>query len=71
MESNNVALEFLREGQRHQFAEPPNDLVAETSYRSAVQTAPKWGEPYHWLGAVLERRGKTKEAIEAYQQRLN
>jgi hypothetical protein len=41
MESNNVALEFLREGQRHQFAEPPNDLAAETAYRSAAQTVPE------------------------------
>jgi tetratricopeptide (TPR) repeat protein len=71
MESNKVALKSLREGQRHQFAEPPNDVAAETAYRSAVQTASEWGEPYHWLGTVLERQGKTKEAVEAYQQAIN
>jgi hypothetical protein len=71
MESQNVALEFLREGQRHQFAEPPNDLAAETAYRAAVQTAPEWGEPYHWLGAILERQGKTKEAVECTSRRFS
>jgi tetratricopeptide (TPR) repeat protein len=70
MGSHNVALEFLREGQRHQFAEPPNDRAAETAYRSAVQSAPEWGEPYHWLGAALERQGKTHDAVEAYQQAI-
>ena len=67
MGSHNVALEFLREGQRHHFAERPNELAAEKAYQSATLTAPEWGEPYHWLGAVLESQGKTKEAVEAYQ----
>jgi len=70
MGSHNVALEFLREGQRHHFAERPNDLAAEKAYRSATLTAPEWGEPYHWLGAVLERQNKTKEAVEAYQRAI-
>jgi tetratricopeptide (TPR) repeat protein len=70
MGSHDVALQFLREGQRHQFAEPPNDLAAEKAYRSATLTAPEWGEPYHWLGAVLESQGRTKEAVEAYQQAI-
>ncbi len=70
MESHNLALEFLREGQRHQFAELPNDRAAETAYRSAVQSAPEWGEPYHRLGAALERQGKTNDAVEAYQQAI-
>jgi hypothetical protein len=65
VESHNDAVELLREGWRHQFAEPPNELAAETAYRSALQTAPEWGEPHHWLGAVLERQGKTMEALEA------
>jgi Flp pilus assembly protein TadD len=70
MGSHNVALEFLREGQRHHFAEPPNELAAEKAYQSATLTAPEWGEPYHLLGAVLERQSKTKEAVEAYQQAI-
>jgi len=70
MESHEVALEFLREGQRHQFAEPPNYLAAEKAYRSATLTAPEWGEPYHCLGAVLESQCRTKEAVEAYQQAI-
>jgi hypothetical protein len=61
MESHHVALEFPREGQRHQFAEPPNDLAAKKAYRSATRTAPEWGEPYHWLGAVLESQGRQKK----------
>jgi hypothetical protein len=47
MESHNVALELLRDGQRHQFTEPTKDLAAETAYRSAVQAVPEWGEPYY------------------------
>jgi Flp pilus assembly protein TadD len=70
MGSHDVALEFLREGQRHHFAEPPNDLAAEKAYQSATLTAPEWGEPYHWLGAALESQGKTKEAVEAYQRAI-
>jgi Flp pilus assembly protein TadD len=65
MGSYDVALEFLREGQRHHFAEPPNDLAAEKAFRSATLAAPEWGEPYHWLGIVLESRGRTKDAVEA------
>jgi tetratricopeptide (TPR) repeat protein len=70
VESHNDAVELLREGQRHQFAEPPNELAAETAYRSAFQTAPEWGEPHHRPGAVLERQDKTNEAVEAYQQAI-
>lgn len=65
-----IASEFLREGQRHHFAEPPNELAAEKAYRSATLTAPEWGEPYHWLGAVLGSQGRTEEAVEAYQQAI-
>ena len=71
MESNrNAAAEYLREGQRHQFAEPPDDLAAENAYQAARRAAPEWGEPYHWLGTVFEKQDKPKEAIEAYQQAI-
>ena len=33
MSLRHVASEFLREGQRHHFAEPPNELAAEKAYR--------------------------------------
>src|SRR3569833_3433851 len=65
-----IASEFLREGQRHHFAEPPNELAAEKAYRSATLTAPEWGEPYHWLGAVLGSRGRTEEAVETNLQAI-
>ncbi len=67
---HDVASEFLREGQRHHFAEPPNELAAEKAYRSATLTAPEWGEPYRWLGAVLESQGRKEEAVGAYQQAI-
>jgi tetratricopeptide (TPR) repeat protein len=67
---HDVASEFLREGQRHHFSEPPNDLAAERAYRSATLAAPEWGEPYHWLAGVLESQGRTEEAVEAYQQAI-
>ena len=70
MSSHDIASEFLREGQRHQFAEPPNNPAAEKAYRSATLTAPEWGEPYHRLGAVLESQGRTEEAVESYQQAI-
>jgi len=50
MTLHDVASEFLREGQRHHFAEPPNELACEKAYRSATLTVPEWGEPCHWFG---------------------
>jgi tetratricopeptide (TPR) repeat protein len=70
MGSHNDASEHLREGQRCQFAEPPDDLAAEKAYRAAMRAAPEWGEPYHWLGTVLERRDNAKDAVEAYQRAI-
>jgi len=70
MGSHDDATEYLREGQRCQFAEPPDDLAAEEAYRAAARAAPEWGEPYHWLGSVLEIRGNAKDAAEAYQRAI-
>ena len=70
MGSHDDATEYLREGQRCQFAEPPDDLAAEEAYRAAARAAPEWGEPYHWLGNVLEIRGNAKDAVEAYQRAI-
>jgi cytochrome c-type biogenesis protein CcmH/NrfG len=64
------ASEHLQEGQRHQFAEPPDDRAAEQAYRAATRAAPEWGEPYHWLASVLEKQGKAKEAVESYQRAI-
>ena len=64
------ASSLLRQGQSHQFADPPNAVAAEKAYRAAIHAAPGWGEPHHWLGSVLERQGYTQEASEAYRQAI-
>lgn len=64
------ASSLLRQGQSYQFADPPNDVAAEKAYRAAIHSAPEWGEPYHWLGFVLERQSCTQDASEAYRQAI-
>ena len=64
------ASSLLRQGQSHQFADPPNDVAAEKAYRAAIHASLEWGEPHHWLGSVLERQGYTQEASEAYRQAI-
>jgi tetratricopeptide (TPR) repeat protein len=71
MASSSDLSQLLREGQSFQFAEPPDDAAAEKAYRAAVRIAPAWGEPYHWLGSVLERQGYAQEAAEAYQRAIH
>jgi tetratricopeptide (TPR) repeat protein len=71
MASPSDASQFLREGQSCQFAEPPKYAAAEKAYRAAAHAAPEWGEPYHWLGMVLERQGHTQEAAQAYQRAIH
>jgi tetratricopeptide (TPR) repeat protein len=56
----------LQQGQSYQFADPPNNAAAENAYRAAARAAPNWGEPFHWLGFVLEKQGFPQEATEAY-----
>lgn len=62
----NDASQLLRQGQSYQFADPPNHAAAENAYRAAACAAPNWGEPFHWLGFVLEKQGFPEEATEAY-----
>jgi tetratricopeptide (TPR) repeat protein len=71
MASPSHASQLLRKGQSYQFAQPPNDAAAEKAYRAAVRAAPEWGEPFHWLGYVLERQGYAQEAAEAYQRAIH
>jgi Flp pilus assembly protein TadD len=66
MASHTDASRLLLEGQSHQFAEPPDYAAAEKAYRTATQVAPHWGEPYHWLAFVLQRRDSLQEAENAY-----
>jgi tetratricopeptide (TPR) repeat protein len=70
MASPSDASQLLREGQSHQFADPPNYPAAEEAYRAAIRAAPACGEPYHCLGFVLEKQGFVDEAIEAYQRAI-
>ena len=62
MATKDDALRLLREGQSHQFAEPPDYVAAEKAYRNAAKIAQSWGEPYHWLAFTLEQRGSLEEA---------
>ena len=71
MASSIDSSQLLLEGQSYQFAEPPDDAAAEKAYRAAVHIAPAWGEPYHWLGSVLERQGCAQEAAESYQRAIH
>jgi Flp pilus assembly protein TadD len=65
------AAQFLRDGQSHQFAEPPDFVAAERAYRAATCVSPEWGEPYHWLGFVLTRLGNLEEAADAYRRAIH
>lgn len=55
----------LNEGNLHYFSDPPNYASAEQHYRKAIELAPQWGEPLHWLGSALEQQNKLEEACEA------
>ena len=67
----NDAAQFLRDGQSHQFAEPPDFAAAERAYRAATYVSPEWGEPYHWLGFVLTRLGNLEGAADAYRRAIH
>jgi Flp pilus assembly protein TadD len=71
MASASDASQLLREGQSHSFAEPPDYAAAEKAYRAATNLSPEWGEPYHWLGFVLQRQGNLEEATDAYQRAIH
>jgi Flp pilus assembly protein TadD len=70
MASTTDASQLLREGQAYQFAESPDFAAAEKAYRGAIDVSPDWGEPYHWLGFVLERQGHLQSAEDAYLQAI-
>jgi len=56
------ALNALKEGQEFQFQDPPDYFAAEISYRRAIELAPNWGEPFHWLATALEHQNRLEEA---------
>src|SRR5258707_7928326 len=71
MASASDASQLLREGQSHFFAEPPDYAAAEKAYRAAISVSPEWGEPFHWLGSVLESQGSLHEAADAYRRAID
>src|SRR5258707_7619192 len=71
MASASDASQLLREGQSHFFAEPPDYAAAEKAYRAAISVSPEWGEPFHWLGSVLESQGSLHEAADAYPRAID
>ena len=71
MTSASDASQLLREGQSYFFAEPPDYAAAEKAYRAATSVSPEWGEPFHWIGSVLESQGNLQEAADAYRRAIN
>jgi len=43
-------------------------VTAEKELRRALLTEPQWAEAHHWLGRVLEWRGRYPEAMIEFQQ---
>lgn len=65
MTTQGEATRLFKEGQAHQFAEPPDYSAAEKAYRAAIDLSPQWGEPHHCLGFVLQQQGRLPEAEDA------
>jgi Flp pilus assembly protein TadD len=71
MASASEASRLLQEGQSHFFAEPPDYAAAGNAVRAAMSVSPEWGEPFHWLGSILERQGNWQEAANAYHRAID
>lgn len=56
------AVDALKGGQEVQFQDPPDYVAAERSYRRAIEFAPDWGEPFHWLASVLQEQNRLEDA---------
>ncbi len=50
--------------------EQQNDLMALVSHRQLIELAPDDASSYYHLGLILQRRGRTAEAIEALKKAL-
>jgi tetratricopeptide (TPR) repeat protein len=61
---------LLKEGQELQFQNPPDYAAAERSYRKAMELAPDWGEPAHWLASVLHAQNKLEESCEVERRAI-
>lgn len=48
--------------------EPADALAAEAAYRQAIAAAPRWGDPYLNLGALLCEAGRCEEAVAVYDE---
>lgn len=59
------ARNLLKEAQDCYFRDPPDYAAAERCCRKAIEVAPNWGEPFHFLGGALKQQNRLAEACEA------